>query len=146
MRKRGSRSDGMRRLGGCGVVAVSLALVGCGGVHRIEVSGEAHFGGKPIPAGRIYFTPDSAKGNNGPQGFAEIKAGRFDTRDGGQGATGGPTIVIIAGNDGSMGNGQGLPLFDDFSITADIPAQSSTQNYDVPANAPKTRKVPVRKM
>jgi hypothetical protein len=139
------RSSGSR-LGGCVVVAMSLALLGCGGVRRVEVSGEVKFGGKPIPAGRIYFTPDSSKGNNGPQGFTAIKDGRFDTRDGGQGATGGPTIVKIAGNDGSMGDGRGLPLFDEFSINADLPAESSTQNYDVPANAPKTQKIPTRKM
>ena len=30
---------------------------------------------RPIPAGRIYFRPDSSKGNNGPEGFAAIKNG-----------------------------------------------------------------------
>jgi hypothetical protein len=137
----------MRRFGVCGVVAVLLGTVGCGGgLRRNDVSGEVHFAGKPIPAGRIYFTPDTAKGNDGPQGFAEIKEGKFDTRDNGQGAIGGAMIVIVAGNDGTLGNGAGTPLFDDYSIKADLPATSSTQNFDVPANAPKMRKIPVRKM
>jgi hypothetical protein len=146
MRKATRRGVEMRCFGACGIVTISLALVGCGGTHRNEVSGDVTFAGKAIPAGRIYFTPDTSKGNDGPQGWAEIKNGRFDTRDGGQGAVGGPMNVVIAGNDGAKGDGQGLPLFDDFSIKIDLPAESSTQKFDVPANAPKTRKVPTRKM
>jgi hypothetical protein len=134
------------RLGGCGIVAIALAIVGCGGsVSRIEISGSASFGGKPIPGGRIYFTPDTKKGNQGPQGFAEIKEGRFDTRDDGRGAVSGAMIVQIVGNDGSLGEGKGIPLFDDYSLPTEISAASSPLSFDVPANAPKTMKMPKRK-
>ncbi|HEX3316290.1 MAG TPA: hypothetical protein VHR72_15435 [Gemmataceae bacterium] len=147
MRNRDRRILGaMRRAVGCGVAVLLLGAAGCGGSSRVEVSGEVTFGGNPIPAGRIYFTPDTSKGNDGPQGFAEIKDGRFDTRDEGRGAKGGPTIVTVAGNNGAMGNGQGTPLFDEYPIKMDLPTESSTQKFDVPANARKTRKGSAKKM
>ena len=147
-RSRDRVASGMRRIGGCGIVAIALAVVGCGGgsVSRVEVSGSATFGGRPIPGGRIYFTPDSKKGNDGPQGFAEIKNGKFDTHDGGRGAVAGAMIVQIAGNDGSLGEGKGMPLFDDYSLPAEISSASSPMAFEVPANAPKTMKIPKKKM
>jgi hypothetical protein len=136
----------IRILGACGIVGLAL-VVGCGGgVSRIEVSGEVTFGGKPIPGGRIYFTPDSKKGNQGPQGFAEIREGKFDTREGGRGAVAGPNDVLIVGNDGSLGEGKGVPLFDDYTLSAELPAASSVQKFEVPASAPKTMRLPKRKM
>jgi hypothetical protein len=138
---------GIGRLFGALIAAwLSAAALGCGGANTIDISGEVKFGGKPIPAGRIYFTPDSSKGNEGPQGFAEITDGKYDTRREGRGAVAGANIVKIAGNDGSRGNGMGLPLFDDFSQPAMIPTSAATQDFDVPANAPKTRKVTAKKM
>jgi hypothetical protein len=133
-----------RRLSSVAAAIALVGLVGCGGSRTLELSGTATFGGKPIPAGRIYFTPDTKKGNNGPQGFAEIKDGTFDTRDGGRGPVGGPTIVILAGNDGSFGNGQGLPLFDDYSQSVELSA-SGPNSFDVPANAPKPKLVPAKR-
>src|SRR5204862_378695 len=76
------------------VGVLGLAAVGCG-ESRVEVSGEVTFDGKPVPAGRIYFNPDFTKGNDGPQGYADIKDGKFDTRNKGKGACGGPTIAVI---------------------------------------------------
>jgi hypothetical protein len=137
-------AEELRLLARFGFVLGVVALVGCGGSARIELSGDVTHGGKPIPTGRIYFDPDISRGNKGPQGFAEIKDGRYDTRNDGRGAVAGPTIVKIDANDGSFGPGQGLPLFDEFSIPTEI--SSSSQNFDVPANAPKTRKVPAKKM
>ena len=56
---------------------------GCGGSgHRI--SGKVTLDGKPVPAGKIYFIPDTAKGNSGPTRYADIVDGAYDT-----GATGG---------------------------------------------------------
>src|SRR5205807_6772258 len=87
-----------RRPGLCAaLVAACLAAPGCGGSRGVEVSGEVTFDGKPVPAGRIYFNPDVTKGNDGPQGYAEIHDGKFDTSKGGKGACGGPTVVVISG-------------------------------------------------
>ena len=57
---------------------VAALLVGCGdgGLKRYRVSGDVSFQGKPVPAGSIIFTPDTAKGNAGPQGTANIIDGR----------------------------------------------------------------------
>ena len=93
--------------------------------------------GKPIPAGMIYFTPDSAKGNNGPQGFAVISGGRYDTRREGRATVPGPSIVSIAGNDGSRGKGMAIPLFDDYSQPADILAGGyASQNFKASRRTP----------
>src|SRR5579872_4051284 len=70
---------------------------GGGGPQAVEVAGKVTFDGKPVPAGRIYFNPDFSKGNDGPQGYTQIRQGEFDTRQGGKGACGGPTVVVIQG-------------------------------------------------
>jgi hypothetical protein len=112
-------------------------IVGCGesGVH---VSGEVTFGGKPVPAGRIYFNPDFSKKNDGPQGYADIKDGKFDTRAHGKGACGGATIVVINGFDGNAQPGaatKGDPLFHEYQVAIELPKVSSMQKFDVPASA-----------
>jgi hypothetical protein len=66
-------------------------------VRRFRVSGRATFDGKDLPAGRIYFEPDSARGNSGASGYAEIVDGRFDTDRNGKGSIGGPMIVRVNG-------------------------------------------------
>jgi hypothetical protein len=122
------------------LLAAVLAAVGCGGSQLVEVSGEVTFDGKPVPAGRIYFTTDTTKGNDGPQGFAEIHDGKFDTRKNGRGAWGGPTVVSIKGFDGNMegaGNAVGRPLFKEHKVSIDLPRESCTQNFTVPAAAAK---------
>src|SRR5690348_2686083 len=89
---------------GAGVLAALVCglAAGCGGGKGHRVSGKVTFKGAPVPAGRIYFTPDSTKGNTGPTGYADIKDGAYDTAAaGGQGVTGGPVVVAIEGNDPS---------------------------------------------
>jgi hypothetical protein len=97
-------------------------------------------GGKPVPAGRIYFSPDTTKGNDGPQGFAVIHDGKFDTRKNGRAPIGGPMIVRInaceAGADPSSAM-VGPHLFKDYEMAIDLPKEDSTQTFDVPATAPK---------
>ena len=69
---------------------------GGGGVDRVDVSGTVTWKGKPVPMGLVFFTPDTAKGNRGPQGFALIKDGRFDTRfEKSKGTVTGPHTVMI---------------------------------------------------
>jgi hypothetical protein len=137
------------------VLAASCALVlGCGsaGPDMFHVSGTVTFDGKPIPAGRIDFVPDLAKKNDGPQGFAVISDGKFDTRKDGQGHAGGPMVVRIEGFDGKADQskaddkkpkGVGNPLFNAFELTRDLPKAASEQTFDVPASA--ATKAPVSK-
>ncbi len=115
--------------------------LGCGGsgVDLYDVSGNVTFAGKPIPIGKIYFTPDASKGNEGPVGWAEIKNGAYNTAlEGGQGIAGGPTIIRIEGLDGTPLDEErpnGAPLFPPYETTADLPKSNATQNFEVPPEA-----------
>jgi len=121
------------------VVAVPLvalacgSLLGCGGGTKLNrVSGRVTFNGQPVPAGKIYFTPDAAKGNSGPAGFADIKDGAYDTSAaGGQGVAPGPVAVRIEGTDGSKA------LFVGYQTSVELPQGSSTQDFEVPSSAAK---------
>src|SRR5689334_1330990 len=91
----------LQRIAGVWPVAACLALAGCGGgtAGRYEVAGAVTYDGKPVPTGKVYFTPDASKQNAGPQGVGDIKDGRYDTRQG-KGGPGGPVLVHIEGYDG----------------------------------------------
>jgi hypothetical protein len=130
----GRRGRGMAWLAAC-----CCLVLGCGGKPQgSAVSGKVTFQGKAVPAGRIYFNPDFTKGNDGPQGFAEIRAGAFDTRDGGKPACGGPTIVVIRGLDApaetAPGSGR-TPLFREYQESLDLPRESCTRDFEVPLSA-----------
>jgi len=130
-------------------VLVCLLVPGCGGDKTYRVSGKVTFKGQPIPAGKIYFTPDSSKGNSGPTGYADIKNGEYDTSSSdGKGVVGGPTIIAIEGIDPnekpdkidkSDKSGEVLvkSLFPRYETSADLPKSSSTKDIDVPAEATK---------
>lgn len=126
----------MVALGAIGMVS------GCGGAsgpERYELSGTVQFQGKPVPAGQIVFEPDSSKGNVGPQGMAEIREGKYDTRDGGRGMVGGPHVVRIRGYDrlslDEMHPPQ--PLFPEYETTVDLSKEDGVYDFDVPAGAKK---------
>jgi hypothetical protein len=114
-----------------------LLLAGCHqGPRLYPVSGKVMYGDKPLPAGVIYFDPDSSKKNDGPQGYAIIQNGEYNTAaTGGKGVIGGPHIVRIEGFDGKPGEELplGRPLFTDFQQPLDLPKAPATQNFDVPA-------------
>src|SRR5262249_41814191 len=82
------------------ILIVCATLLGCSSEAeptRYRVSGEITFDGKPVPHGEVLFTPDSGKGNSGPQGIAIIKDGKYDTAGSrAPGVAGGPTIVHVA--------------------------------------------------
>lgn len=124
-----------------GSVILAMSLAGCSGTDgasQYELSGTVTFQGKPIPAGTITFEPDAVKGNRGRQGFATIKDGRYDTREGGRGTIGGAQVVQISGTDGiSAGETfpTGKPLFEPYTTSVDLPKESSTHDFDVPASA-----------
>lgn len=137
-----------RRVIVAGLPALLCCLAaGCGGDGGgNHVSGKVTFKGQPVPAGKIYFTPDSAKGNSGPQGYADIKDGEYDTSaSGGHGVGSGPMTVSIEGFDPSKsgakekGDVSGeetiLMLFPTYKTTADLPDDDSTKDFDVPAEA-----------
>ena len=123
----------------CLVVAAIFALVPCGcdsGPTLFHVSGQVTFGGKPLPAGVIYFDPDYMKKNDGPQGYALIKEGQFSTQAvGGRGVIGGPHLARIEGFDGKPANElpMGQPLFTDFSQPIDLPKSDTKVTFNVPA-------------
>ena len=65
-----------------GVLIACLAIASCSsdrGPTRYRVSGEVKVAGQSVPYGEILFTPDSSKGNSGPQGIAIIQQGKYDT-------------------------------------------------------------------
>jgi hypothetical protein len=119
----------------------AVLLCGCGGGGRRlhPVAGTVTFDGKPLAVGQIFFDPDVGKGNDGPQGFAHIKDGKFDTAEGGRGVLGGPYIVRIDGFDGRPGPEMplGRPLFAEYQEKRDLPAERSEQQFDVPGRRQK---------
>lgn len=125
------------------VVALCAAL-GCGS-NGSRVSGKITFQGKPVPAGKIYFTPDGSKGNTGQTGYATITDGTYDTSaSGGMEVGQGPMIVAIEGLDPSQrgsaekGDTSGeetvKALFARYETTLDV-SGNTTKDFDVPASA-----------
>jgi hypothetical protein len=122
------------------VVAAAVLAAGCGsesGSGEYHVSGSVTFDGRPVPAGKIIFTPDAAAKNSGPQGFADIRDGRFDTSAGGQGVVGGPHEVEIQGFDSTPApdSPPPKPLFNAYTTKTDLPRENAQQDYAVPASA-----------
>ena len=104
---------------------------------RVDISGAVTFKGQAVPAGMIVINPDLSKGNDGPQGMAEIKDGRYDTRSLDKGAPSGPVIFMIDGFDGKAHGDQtlGKPLFVGYKLSLEIPKEPSERNIDVPESA-----------
>ena len=109
---------------------------------RVDVWGTVRFKGQPVPVGLIVMNPDLSKGNDGPQGMAEIREGRFDTRSLDKGAPSGPVVFMIDGFDGvPQGDAvNGKPLFIGYKVQLDLPQAPSEQTIDVPDSAGATAK------
>src|SRR5262245_38137581 len=108
---------------------------------RVDVWGAAKFKNQPVRAGLIVINPDLSKGNDGPQGLAEIRDGRFDTRKLDKGAPKGPVVFLIDGFDG-VPHGEspsGKPLFLGYKVSMEL-AGASEKNIDVPDSAAATAK------
>ncbi|OWK39454.1 hypothetical protein [Fimbriiglobus ruber] len=120
------------------LLVVGLAVAGCGDsmpANVVHVSGTVTVDGKPLPLGMIVFEPDPAKGNRGPQGHADIKGGRFDTKLSAKGVAVGPQIVRITGGDGvnpepftPFGN----QLFEQHVVRVDVAKNQPALELDVP--------------
>lgn len=121
------------------------ALAGCGGggdPNLVHVSGTVTVDGKPLPLGLIVFEPDPAKGNRGQQGHADIKDGKFDTRQAGKGVAVGAQIVRITGGDGvnpepftPFGN----LLFEEHTTRADVAKDQPPLQFAVPGQKSKKK-------
>jgi len=129
----------------CIVAGLFLVVLGCDrntGPARYELTGKVTYAGQPVPAGYIIFAPDTSTGNDGPGASVEIKEGAYRVPQA-DGTVGGPHIVTINGFDGvSFGKGltinpMGLPIFTDVQISVDLPKESSTHDFVVPAQTAK---------
>lgn len=131
----------------------TATLIGCGGSAGYHVSGVVNFDGKPIPTGKIYFTPDGSKNNVGPTGYATIKNGVFNTATSdGKPTAGGPMIVKIEGFDPSAKGPQNegdtsgevtiKSLFPAYEMAATLEKSTSKQNFDVPLEAADRKSAP----
>lgn len=128
----------MKRISFLGVLCVVFAAGCARGPQTYHVSGQVTFQGQPLPAGVIYFDPDPKRQNTGPQGYAYIKDGRFDTAllDG-RGVVGGAYIARIEGFDGVPGAELplGSVLFTQFQQALELPASGpAVQDFEVPAS------------
>lgn len=127
----------------CGVACA--AALGCGGGGGTRMTGKVTFKGAPVPAGKVYFIPDGAKGGKGATGFADIKNGEYDTGlPGGLGAPAGPVIVAVEGLDPSAKEKDASPdvsaklLFARHEFPFDVPKGGPVaKDIDVPADAAK---------
>jgi hypothetical protein len=95
-----------------------------------RVSGNVTFAGKPIPKGLIFFDPQA----EGPQGFANIVDGKYDTTLQGKGIRGGKYNIRVNGFDGKQVNDApfGNTLFPEYTGTQELPGQDSTFDVDIP--------------
>jgi len=130
---------------------LALFALGCGGDSTTyRVKGKVTFKGVPVPAGKIYFMPDSSKGNMGPTGFADIVNGEYDTgaKDS-RNPPSGPVIIALEGFDPNSPpdkpkKGEEVSeeakfkvLFPRYEISAELPKSNSTKDIEVPAEASK---------
>lgn len=133
-----------RGLWAVGLATILLGLSSCSGKPsgRVDVWGTVKFKDKLVPAGLIVMNPDLSKGNDGPQGMAEIRDGRFDTRKLDKGAPSGPVVFMIDGFDGAAQGDltSGKPLFIGYKLPLDLPQQPSEQNIEIPDTAAATAK------
>jgi hypothetical protein len=125
----------MRACGWLTLLAGVLVAGGCGdGEKLFDVSGTVTFDNKPVPKGMVYFDPDPTAGGSGPQGFAPLEDGVFDTAKGGKGIRGGGYVIRVAGHNGKVANENpwGAPLFNEYEFKRVLPKENSTLTIDVP--------------
>jgi hypothetical protein len=112
---------------------------GKGDSGRVAVWGNVTWKGQPVPAGVIYFSPDTKKGNKGPQGFALIKEGHYDSRDAkSKGCVTGPLVAVVQGCIGEGRSGTfpyGRPLFASHELALDVPVDGGQLDLTIPDSA-----------
>jgi hypothetical protein len=110
-----------------------VVLVACSQEEKVyRVSGNVTYAGKPIPKGLIFFDPQA----EGPQGFANIVDGKYDTTVQGKGVRGGAYNIRVNGFTGIEKNEApfGDALFPEYNHigTKDLPKEDSTFDLDIP--------------
>jgi hypothetical protein len=123
------------RLAVAGLLLGLVVLAGCGSEEKLyRVSGTVTYNGQPIPKGLIFFDPDVTKGMTGPQGFANILDGKYDTAEMGKGVRGGAYVIRVNGYDGKPAYEApfGQPLFPEYTCTKELPKEDSTFDVTVP--------------
>jgi hypothetical protein len=124
---------GLLRFGVLGtlfLVGWAFVATGCTkGEKLYRVSGKVTFDGKPIPKGNIFFDPQA----DGPQGYASILDGKYDTAAG-KGVRGGQYNIRVNGFDGKEANEApfGQALFPEYTGTKELPAEDSTFDLEIP--------------
>jgi hypothetical protein len=117
------------------VAIIISSAAGCsrpGQTNLYEVAGRATFAGRAIPAGRIVFEPDTARGAGGMVSIADIRAGFYRTRPG-RGFGGGPCVVTIYGSDGTMPTEEhDTALFPPWRTMLDLPQADCNHDFTVP--------------
>jgi hypothetical protein len=102
-------------------------LLGCSGgdgdgPSRHRLTGTVTLDGQPVASGQIFFDPDVSQGNSGPQAYATIKDGKYDTSAGeGKGHVGGPHKVSISGPD----------FHYESKTPVNLPKENGEQNFDL---------------
>lgn len=124
----------LRKLAPAAVLLAAVGVAGCSPEEKLyDVSGTVTYQGKPVPKGLIYFDPNGG----GPQGFANIEDGKYDTAapGKGKGIRGGKYTVRINGFDGKVGPEApfGAAVFPEHTFNKELPAQNQTFDYEVPA-------------
>jgi hypothetical protein len=86
------------RIGLCGLLLLALASCTSEPAKKEAVQGRVYFHNEPLRGGTIVFTPDAARGNEGPIATGEIQSdGRFTLSTGSEsGAVAGWHRVTIA--------------------------------------------------
>src|SRR5262249_315567 len=108
-----------------------VVLAACSQDEKLyRVSGNVTFAGKPIPNALLFFDPQG----EGPQGFANIVDGKYDTTLQGKGVRGGSYSIRVNGFTGIEKNEApfGDPLFNEYTGTKDLPKEDSTFDLDIP--------------
>lgn len=130
------------------LVAAGLMLGlagGCGHKPKriqIHVAGTIEYQGRPVPAGILYINPDLEKKNDGPQGFAINKDGKYDTRlnppNEGKPGTG-PYLIVVWAGDGVAGPEapMGQPLLKGEYVHPVVLPEVDTQENIVISAVPK---------
>jgi hypothetical protein len=126
-----------RRAAGLAVVVAGLGLAGgCSrpGPPRYPVSGSVTYAGSPLASGRISFEPDTSRTNQGPGGYGDIVAGRYETYRT-MGVVGGPHRVVIEGYAGDTPEERlkRRPLFPPYITMVDLPTGKAEVDFDVPS-------------
>lgn len=122
-------------------IVVCLLAAGCSkdGPKRFDHWGKITYRGQPIPKGVMNFDPDLGAKNDGPQGFAEIVNGEYDTRKRPMTGPGsGKYVIRIFAADGVPGPEapMGKPLFtSQVELSEDLKAQDGELNLVIPETA-----------